>query len=247
MSDRTRQRRPWVILALALAVAIGGTSSRGDAAAAAPAACEWDAQLFPANRENLPDPERWAELYHAAAKAAVDAHVARPPASACTSGTAQRPTRELAVLAARIPPWRGNAAALADLRESDMGGVLLEHLRLYECALRRAQAFIATDVAQAVGAIGAGPLNGAVFAVEARRRQDLIRQELFIARATLHRALIGVSGADRLLPVTGGLACVARASLDLRNAFGLAAEASSCLLRPADARGSLRSLPISYP
>ena len=46
---------------------------------------------------------------------------------------------------------------------------------------------------------------------------------------------------DRLRALESGMECLARTSLDIRNALGLAAETAACLPRAWDARTSLRT------
>ena len=70
-----------------------------------------------------------------------------------------------------------------------------------------------------------------------------MKEEVALARPTLHRTLSLIGGIDRLRPVDSSFECLQRASLDIRNILGLTAEVTSCLPRILDTRGSLRDLP----
>lgn len=209
--------------------------------------CDWNRTLFPPNVLNRPDVDAWVARYHATVKEIVDADLAWTPPDSCMAAAAGAPTTALKNLAAQISPWRDSAASFATLKESQIGPVLLEYLRLYECALKTAQASLSTDVVQSIGAGATNPVTSAAFTIESARKNTIIAGERKTARLVLHRTLVAISGMQRLRPLAGSLSCIERASLDLRNVLSLAAEASTCLIRASDARGSLRTLPTTYP
>jgi hypothetical protein len=141
------------------------------------------------------------------------------------------PTFALQALAAQLPPWQ-REGAMPDLAPSDVGSVLLEYLRIYECSLIERQYFLP--------AIAASEGRGRGDYLDAKAKEEaVIREELRTARASLERTLVLLAGVDRLQPLVAETECLKRISLDLRNSLGLAAEAMSCMPRGLDARGTL--------
>lgn len=194
------------------------------------------------------------DVYHSTVSRVIDAHVndvadINGQALECTANEYRglvEPTEELRSLAQQLPEW----GPTRDLSEADLGPVLLEYLRTYECALLHRGQFLSVyilredgDQTTAVdGSIGQ-TMNRANLTEEQLRQQTLIDHEIKTARPTLERTLAYLGGIDRLQPLTAELECLKRASLDLRNAMGLIAESASCMPKIWDARGSLRDLP----
>lgn len=182
--------------------------------------------------------QEWPAYYHGTVAQVVESHVQRMNSVTsvpllCTAEDAhlvESATDALQDLAAALPAWRSAGTAL---RESDMASVLLEFLRIYECSLneRRQTRWVAipeSDVGKLL--------------MSASEEQKIIERELTLAQPALERTLLVIGGLDRLRPLSYGTECLKRTSLDLRNVLGLAAEASACLPRAWDARGSLRDL-----
>lgn len=186
---------------------------------------------------------QWIEAYHGTVDKVVEAHVRvlKDPgvsALACTAEDSRsllRPTEDLSALAKKLPPWK-TEEAIASLSEMDIGSVLLEFLRTYECALAEDDYFLAILLPSRQGTMDRGDHNRQVD--EAR---GTIEKELTTARGALNRTLALLGGLDRLHPLVAEFTCLERASLDARNVLSLAAEASTCLPRIWDARTSLRN------
>jgi hypothetical protein len=200
------------------------------------ASCERSDKLFPTKgKQTL---EHWQDLYRVTVKEVLEAHD-RPRIAQCTeAGGDNPPTDELKILAASLPPWQKKKSFDA-LIETDMPAVLLEYQRLYECALNERLSFllptVVSDMKSSDGSVNVAPLKNSLDDEQAN-----IQQELALTRPVLHRVLGFVGASNRLSPLVNNLECLERASLDIRNALGLAADASACLPRAWDARGSLR-------
>ena len=210
------------------------------------AACSGSTIVFPRNRFIfLTNPvERLRRDYHATVEQVVSAH-AEEPRVVCTENVREVPTAALNDLAEKLPPWR-TPIKLAGLRESDIGAVLLEYLRVYECTLKEHEYFGSTRVAEDTQD-SLGIFNIFTFMRTSAERNDLIRKELVFARRALERTLQLMGGIDRLRPVDASLECLQRSSVDVRNLVGLAADASSCLPRALDAKTSLRDISSDPP
>ncbi len=189
-------------------------------------ACEGNETLFPTTPEAVVD--TWKDRYETRVDGIVNAHLARKNAVNCTELVREPPTDELRALASQLPPWKSNGGTLS---ENDMAAVLLEHLRVYGCAMKQHLTADLPDI-----------YNGTLDSTMHTNRRGEAEQELVLAPATLERTLQLLSGMDRLRPIDDALQCLSRTSLDIRNTLGLAAETSACLPRIWDAKGSLRSL-----
>ncbi len=203
-------------------------------------ACERSELIFsPSRYLPLVDPiERLSLDYHSTVDRVIEAHQ-KKRVIACSEGVWEEPTKELLLLATTLAPW-SEVPDMFGLVETDIGAVLLEYLRMYECALQDERYFATIRVAEEKrqGDI----VNAFLFTSGMGERLKRIRMEQIFARRVLSRALILIGGGDRLRPVDSSLECLERASLDIRNTLGLAADASSCIPRVLDARGSLRNL-----
>lgn len=156
----------------------------------------------------------------------------------------------LGVIAQSLPPWQ-DPNDFARLDRNDVGIVLLEFLRVYECALVDHNYYLVLDVIEERfrEEAGGGPLPRVVpsfdyqeLIVEMERRRKIILQEMTVARPALERALQIITSIARLSPLDAEMHCLQRASLDLRNGLGLASDASVCLPKGWDAKDPLRDL-----
>lgn len=201
--------------------------------------------------------DQWPTTYHDTVNGVIEAHLnaltqlntLKLQCTASDYAGMAAPTDALARLAATLPPWK-HLKSPQTLSEAEIGPVLLEYLRIYECALNERNNFISLvvqrDYQSSMSAAGVKPIpsmqripyNEAKAADEA-----VISRELTVARATLDRTLLVVGGEDRLRPLSLDIECLKRTSLDIRNILGLVSQASACLPRLRDARGSVRDLP----
>lgn len=155
-----------------------------------------------------------------------------------------QPSSELTFLADQLPEWGPSRGTLS---EADMGAVLLEYLRVYECALHQRERFILGFV-QDEKSVTETRADGTEIDVidrldlteEQQRQKRILAEEYMTARPALERTIAFLGGVDRLRPLSAELECLKRASLDLRNVTGLMAETASCMPKIWDARGSLR-------
>ncbi|MCK5019054.1 MAG: hypothetical protein KAS32_18480 [Candidatus Peribacteraceae bacterium] len=131
-------------------------------------------------------------------------------------------------LAEKLPPWQGVSNIEDNLKKSDVGFVLLEYLRIYECALEEKDYFLNKD------------LNTQQF------ERDIIRKQLLLSRPVLERALAILSGETKLSSLDAELVCMQRASLDARNGLALSADASACLPRTWESKDVLRDIKESH-
>jgi hypothetical protein len=197
----------------------------------------------------------WSFLYHRTVSGVIGADTRSLSEAICpdSDNTLPAPTQELQTLAASLDPWKA-PARLRTLSEADMGAVLLEYLRTYECALQEYRTFFYAHV-YASSSAGTGSALSSSRSSAAPPPQTIeeynrlqaergrqISQELRVARAALNRTLALTGRLNRLRPVFYDVNCFVAASLDLRNQLGLAAEVSSCLPRIRDAHSTLRDL-----
>jgi hypothetical protein len=189
--------------------------------------------------------EKWKEIYHTNVSQVVDAHlssikeVSNMPLQ-CTEENYEQlvpATEQLRKMAGMLPAWR-EPERLASLNETDMGPVLLEFLRVYECSMKEREAFLTVTIQN--------ELQEWTGIMEFEKKKDeekaIMAKEIAVSRETLNRTLGIVSGYDRLRPLSLDIECLKRASLDLRNILGLASDASACLPRITDTHQSLRDL-----
>ncbi len=180
----------------------------------------------------------WKKIYHNAVNAAVESHMqtmkgiteqpiactAENYASVLPSSSALRSIGEM------LPSWKDR---LSDLHESDMSAVLLEFLRVYECSMN--------EYAETLAFRDRSNMTGTLLDQQSRVA-NTIHNEQAISREALIRTLSLTGGFDRLQPLNIDIECLKRASLDLRNTVGLAADVASCMPRSWDPKGSLRDL-----
>lgn len=189
--------------------------------------------------------EQWDNIYHMMVNSGVTVHVnglaqASTQALMCTAPEYEAivpASEELRRIAASLPAWK-DEKRLSALSETDFGVVMLEFLRVYECSLNEQSLYKATRIKPDAGTT----LDFQTLSIKMKEMQAEIDKEKLIARTAMERTLSIVGGYDRLRPLTLDIECLKRASLDLRNILGLAADASSCLPRIWDAKTSLRDL-----
>ncbi|ALM10363.1 MAG TPA: hypothetical protein DEB30_00485 [Candidatus Peribacter riflensis] len=190
---------------------------------------------------------QWPTLYHEKAGAVVEEHLQsflKPAKCDATTGAEALPAGpKLQELARMLPSWKN-----ATVSQTEVGAVLLEYLRAYECALQERLYFLHPDALEELkGRLQNAGAESEVIDIsdliaEVSEEDKTITREYATARPTLHRALTIVGGLGRLLPLHGELQCIERASLDIRNALALGAEASACLPRIWNAKDPLRDL-----
>jgi len=191
---------------------------------------------------------KWPEYYHDTAAAIIEEHLqsfSRAPQCAAATGNEVLPAGpKLQKLAKNLPSWK-NAPSVS---QWEMGSVLLEFLRGYECALEERLYFLHPDALNELKSIleengESTDVDLSQLATEVSEEDMTIATELATARPTLNRSLAVLAGLSRLLPLHTELQCVERASIDIRNALALGAEAGSCLPRIWNAKDPLRDLP----
>lgn len=217
-------------------------SAAGENVAALPA-CERDEALFPDNvdiPEGLTIVEGWAKLYHDRVRKIVDDSLGRSEENAVCDGRSHVAASEsLKSLALDL----GETDAVPD----GMPALLIQYLERYECALVEESliAELRAEESASQQPVNAEDQDYAVTDLQAasQRERRAIAVELLTARPAMHRTLTYLSGRGRFDSLNGALQCLMGATLDIRNALDLAAEASACMPRIWDARTSLRTLP----
>ena len=192
----------------------------------------------------------WPRVFHQCVRTVINAHRmaskaqdAMPGLSCLTDDEQGRepPTPALLQLAMTLPPWRPGSAwgifsgppAPPNLSETDMTSVLEEFIRIYECSMLE---FIQEAQPYPDESVG-------LFTERNTRQAESMREELATARASVERTLMLLGSLDRLRPLLRPLRCFLQASIDIRNAFGLFAEATSCMPRAWDPFTELRDPP----
>jgi len=196
--------------------------------------------------------KKWPETYHGTVSKVIEAHLkqlgdASSAEISCTASdypSMMKASGELRSLASSLPPWKGRSVS-----ELEIGPVLLEYLRVYECSLQDKRYYLALSPLQQSSSTSSrapGPTLGE-YNEQISEEEALINRESVSARPILERTLTIVGGLDRLRPMALDIECLTRSSLDLRNTLGLTAEAAACMPRIWDTRGSLRDLPDPDP
>lgn len=203
------------------------------------APCTSDGSIF----ADMPFSE-WKDRYHENVQDVIEAHMESLSSTTelplqCTADDyeelvpASEPLREMA---AGLPAYRD----AENLSETDMAPVLLEFLRVYECSMKQQEEYAVVYIPREFASGGFMGL-GNYLSKKAEQKQTM-QDELRVSRTALERTLGLIGGYDRLRPLALDIECIKRASLDLRNVLGLAADASACLPRTWDTHGSLRDL-----
>jgi hypothetical protein len=161
---------------------------------------------------------------------------------------------ELTALAASLPPWQ-KQEDLDSLKNTDMGFVLMEYLRVYECALKERDLFLRQSILDEQWQNLDDPnitndspreITEGELLAKSEYERKIINKELAISRPLLERALMMQTGKTKLNALDMELVCMQRASLDLRNGLALSAEASACLPRAWNAKDVLRDIQESF-
>ena len=142
-------------------------------------------------------------------------------------------------IAKKLEPWMGSESTFG---QSDTTPVLLEYLRVYECSLAERSTNLLVEIwrEEAASAVPTNPLTFTNLLEKWYEQSRDIKRELKIARPTLERVL-SIMGTVQLSRVSAqDSQCLQRASLDIRNAIGLSADAASCLPRIWNAKDPLR-------
>lgn len=190
----------------------------------------------------------WPSTYHETVNDVLEEHFKTPDIE-CTADNYQsflKPGPKLKLLASSLPPWKDPEDA-AKLTQFDVGLVLVEYLRVYECSLMEYSFFQAPEIVRErfrTESPSTVVLNYFYMDLvkEMFKRTSIISNELRTARKTLYKMLDIIGSYDRLLPLQVELECLQRTSLDIRNVMSLTAEASSCLPRVWSAKDPLRDL-----
>lgn len=207
-----------------------------------------------------PSYEDWALVYNSTVEDIVSSVEQAQRSPVCSMGRAGGVPTSLKTLAGMLAPWKqppnapngapAKNTALDLLRREDVGSVLIEYLRTYQCSLQERGFFLATRAVQemkdqassassAPADLSQVPANS--YGEELVREQQFIRRELLLQPLILERTLSFVANETRFTPLAENMTCLERASTDLRNGLALAAEASACMPRSWDARGALRN------
>ena len=177
---------------------------------------------------NLPF-EDWPDAYHSIVNQIVEEYLNPTTDIQCDSTELLSPDPDSALFenASKLPPW-DTPQEQSGLTRNDVGFVLLELLRVYECALEDRENFVTLYVKEELDPSERDSYTYGKEKAIAQVQRSVIDRELKIARPSLERALLILASSTRLGPLDAELQCLQRASLDLRNAFALAADASSC-------------------
>ncbi len=148
-------------------------------------------------------------------------------------------------IAKKLEPWMENETVFG---QSDTTPVLLEYLRVYECSLAERTTQLPVEIwreeterrALLPGGLAANPFLFTKLFEEWYKQNREIQIELKVARPTLERVLgfMGTVQMGRVLSQDTN--CMQRASLDIRNAIGLAADTASCMPRIWNAKDPMR-------
>jgi len=123
--------------------------------------------------------------------------------------------------------------------------VLLEYLRLYECALTERYYYLFSDSIRERALLSEAESKELTWNQTGEEYYDQLKKillELNTARPTLERAIALHLDKVRLHALIGEIDCLVRASKDLRIATALGAEAAACFPRVQDAKSPLRDL-----
>tara|TARA_Y100000310_G_C20565110_1_gene755097 strand:- start:74 stop:865 length:792 start_codon:yes stop_codon:yes gene_type:complete len=191
--------------------------------------------------------ETWPKTYHERVDKIINEYLA-PLDLACDAENYESLLKagpKLTSLARSLPSWSNPGVVVSRF---DTSRVLLENLRIYECAMMEYENFLALDTTEEVSAEEFGDEPAPRFwdfkfsdlTKESGKRLEVIVKERIVARETLHRTLSLVGAYERLKPMEAELGCMQLMSLDARNIAALMAETSSCLPRVWNAKDPLR-------
>ena len=217
-------------------------------------------KTIPFESDNFED---WPEEYRNKVQSIVEENFSflksSPNCSASSPEDLLAPQSSLQSLASQLPTWQSARGKAPQLKQTDIGLVLLEFLNVYECAIQERFYFLTRDAwnttyensvssAGNLGGIiagGSSSSKGTSYSLvleETFKELPVLESELLSARDILNRTLSIISGMNRYLALDRELRCIEGASLDLRNATALAAEAATCLPRIWNAKDPLRDI-----
>lgn len=201
---------------------------------------------------------KWEDMYHETVDEVIEEHLKTPTLTcdASTYAAFLQAGPKLEELAKSLPTWQDNSVRLSRF---DLGRVLLEYLRVYECALDEyengpSKYETALEVGQeeddGIRTPDPEPSIKDFFLSivwpelleEDDKRLEVIKREKIAARETLNRTLGIISALDRLRPLEMELQCMQQVSLDIRNITALSAEASACFPRAWTTKDILRDV-----
>ena len=167
-----------------------------------------------------------------------------------------RPSLPLRNLAEDLPSWE-SSDALNRLTQLDVGQVLLEYLRMYECALVERESalteYTSRQEARRKIVILGLPVDTRLVNIrledhtkEIIADRETIEEEIQDAREIIHKAIGFIGSLHRYRALDAEINCLQQASLDIRNALALAADAVSCLPRTWGSRDVLRDFAPMY-
>lgn len=198
-----------------------------------------------------PEYKNWEEIFEEQVKDVIDAHAkvvlgeeeegGTQPVS-CTAETYREmlPASDaLRTLAGKMPAFKKRKDKISEM---DISAVLLEWLRVYQCALQEHSAFAETQIAREMSKIEE-PTQTAI-ASEAKIRRAYIEGQLQRSDALIARLVVLLGGLNRLRPIVAELECLERASADIRNGLALMADASACMPKALNARTSVRDFDL---
>jgi hypothetical protein len=173
--------------------------------------------------------------------------------TALTIGQFLQPTGAMSEILNTWEPFMSDPDS-QKLSRLDIGHVQLELLRQYECALLERARFAETTIGPelvyemfrstfAPGSREQFGIKVKELADETNDQREKIVQEIGITRETVEQVVRLLNGKERTTIIKAEAQCLERASLDIRNASGLLAEATSCLPRIWNSRDVLTDLP----
>lgn len=241
----------WLVLSILISLALVACNPQEESGALGThlAACTAEESAF----ARIPF-RQWPAYFHGTGSTIIEEHLntlqtisaTQLRCAAATPLNALPAAPKLRALAATLPPWK-SPARLNALSQLHVGPVLLDFLRIYECANLERQRVLVVTVqerrGQGMSSIPKIGMGRGEFVDEERTQQRQIEREMHVARTTMERTLALLGGLDNLRGIAVELECLKRASLDLRNTVGLAADASACLSK-VPGKSSLRDLAI---
>ena len=170
------------------------------------------------------------------------------PAS-CTQQAEDPASPVVGQIAATLEPWSTGGGPFT---QADTVPVLLEYLRVYECSLVERSMSLPVEIWREEtdrrgllpGGLDANPFFFMTFWETWGKQSQDIRRELAISRPTLQRVLEFMGTIHMTRMFEQDAECIQRASLDIRNAIALSADAAACLPRIWNAKDPLRDLPV---
>lgn len=195
---------------------------------------------------------QWHAIFERELRAVVDAHTQSllggeeegAPRIDCTAATYREmfpASPALRALAAKLPEFRDRAGRLSEM---DIGVVLQEWLRVYQCALDEETLYAQPHIARDLQKIGMDDLTYGQVALQATTHAAYAENEMRWAASLMERVTTLIGGFGRLRPLYAELTCLERATADIHNNLSLLAEAGVCMPRSVNARSTLRDFDL---